>query len=299
MTVARPQVASGTEDLPLCVDLDGTLVKVDTLHEGFLRLLRAPSRIPGALLSLLRGRAAFKAYLGGDAAAGAGQLPYRDDLVDWLHQERRRGRGIYLVTAADQRVADAVAGHLGLFEAAIGSDGARNLKGTAKGEYLASRFGDRQFVYAGDARADLAVWRRAAGAVTVGTSPGVTQAAAEMVPVERAFGKSGRGPAAALLRALRPAQWAKNLLVFVPVTTARALDDAAGWLASLTIFGAFCALASAGYLINDLADVDSDRVHPTKRHRPIAAGDLPSAQAVAAAAMLFLLGAALAWRAGP
>ena len=79
---------------------------------------------------------------------------------------------------------------------------------------------------------------------------------------------------ASLLRALRPHQWVKNVLVFVPMAMAHRLTDAETWLAAGLAFAAISLLASGTYIVNDLLDVEQDRLHPTKRNRPFASGAL-------------------------
>ncbi len=79
----------------------------------------------------------------------------------------------------------------------------------------------------------------------------------------------------ALVRALRPHQWVKNLLVFVPAILDHKLFLTEPMTKSATAFGAFCCAASSAYLLNDILDLEADRRHPTKRHRPFAAGTLP------------------------
>jgi 4-hydroxybenzoate polyprenyltransferase len=93
-----------------------------------------------------------------------------------------------------------------------------------------------------------------------------------------------------LMLAMRPHQWAKNLLVFVPMVTAHALDDLGTWLAALCMFASFCATASGTYVLNDLADLTADRLHPGKRYRPLASGNLPIAAGIGLALILILLG---------
>ena len=99
----------------------------------------------------------------------------------------------------------------------------------------------------------------------------------------------------ALLRALRPLQWVKNVLLFAAPVFAGRWEDLPSLLHALWGFGVFCALASAGYLINDLRDLDADRMHPRKRHRPLASGDLSPAVARATVAILVVGGLVAAW----
>src|SRR4029079_15683865 len=99
----------------------------------------------------------------------------------------------------------------------------------------------------------------------------------------------------ALLKALRLHQWLKNVLVFIPMVAAHRVGDAATWYASLPMFLAYGMVASSIYVVNDLMDIDSDRVHPRKRNRPFAAGDLSVLHGLAIAPVLLVAGVALAF----
>ena len=95
-----------------------------------------------------------------------------------------------------------------------------------------------------------------------------------------------------MLRAIRPHQWAKNLLIFVPLITSHQIGDVSRLAAALVAFVAFALCASAIYVINDLLDIEADRAHPRKRFRPFAAGELSVPTGVGMAVVL--LGAAAA-----
>ena len=277
-------------DLPLCVDLDGTLVRGDTLVEGMLTL--AGSARLGVLLgAMASGRARLKARVAELAPPDPALLPYNEALVDWLSAQRAAGRRLVLATAANAHVAEAIAAHLGLFDEVLASSDSHNLKGPAKAAALVERFGERGFAYAGDARADLAVWARAGAAVLVDVAPSV--AAQVTAPIEHRI--ATRPPLLrTLLRAMRPHQWVKNLLVFVPILTANALDDVASWQGGMLAFVAFCAVASGIYMVNDLLDLAADRAHPVKRRRPFAAGDAPAVAGIVLGISLFVFGATVA-----
>jgi len=289
--------ADARHDLPLCVDLDGTLLRTDALHEQLLvaatrwRLLR---QLPGWLR---QGAARLKQELATAVPLDVAALPYDGALLDYLRQQRALGRRLVLTTAADRRVAEAVNGHLGLFDQVIASDGVENLRGGAKAARLCATFGERRFCYVGSDRSDLAVWHKAAGAVFANSRHGIVRAVRAGTPVEARIGIA-RSRLAAFARAVRPHQWSKNLLVFIPLLAAGALSDGSGWLAALFMFAAFCCAASGIYLFNDLTDLAADRRHPRKRYRPFASGDLPVAYGVVGAPMLIALGAALALRCG-
>ncbi len=98
--------------------------------------------------------------------------------------------------------------------------------------------------------------------------------------------------ARALLRALRPRQWPKNGLVFIALAFTLNLQDLSLLTRSLAAFVCFCALSSAGYLLNDVVDVEADRAHPTKRFRPIAAGQVPIGLAFGLGVALVIVGLA-------
>jgi 4-hydroxybenzoate polyprenyltransferase/phosphoserine phosphatase len=272
--------------IPLVIDLDGTLTPVDTLRESFIALaLLHPLAALTSLSTFGQGLAAFKRTVAQHAAPDAASLPYRSGLIELAKSERARGRQIHLVTASDQSVADAVAAEVGVFDSACGSDGAHNLKGPAKLDYLSGRFPDG-FIYAGDAPADVPVFRAARGAILCDASSATTAAVRSAgTPVLAEFRTSG-DRVAALLRALRPHQWSKNLLIFVPLLVGHAYADPAKILAAVLGFLTLCALASATYLLNDIADLAADREHPTKRLRPFASGVLSITAGLIAAPVL-------------
>ena len=261
---------------PLCVDLDGTLLRTDSLQEALVSALRHAPWIALALpFWLLRGRAALKREIARRARVDPALLPYDPGVIELIRAERAQGRRIVLATAADQALAGAIAAHLGVFDDVVASDGVTNLKGAAKAAALRQRFGERGYDYVGDSRADDAAWctasvayvcaRRAPGAARRAEARGVRVVHLERRPLLR-------WP---LVRALRTHQWVKNLLVFVPLLTAHRLHDTSAVRASFLAFAAFCLAASGAYLLNDLADLDHDRRHPYKRRRALAAGDLP------------------------
>ncbi|GHD61782.1 membrane protein [Thalassobaculum fulvum] len=262
--------------LPLCVDLDGTLVRTDLLYETLLAALRRRPWIVLALpFWLLAGRAHLKARL--VEAAGDGvdiaALPLTEDLVDYLRSERQAGRRIELVSASDRRAVERVAARVGLFDAVFGSDGDTNLKGPVKARALVERHPEG-FVYAGDARADLAVWEHAAGAIPVNAALARRDEVAARAPIEAEFGTPPR-LGRALFKALRPHQWAKNALVLLPLLLTRSYELPAVLVAALATIALFSLAASGTYLLNDLLDLSADRTHPSKRDRPLASGALP------------------------
>ncbi len=291
MIILSPRIKAAGHPPAIVVDLDGTLTPVDTLHETVLQVYRTPLAALSVLRSLRQGKAAFKRMVASSIVLDCQILPLRGDLLEWLAAEHEAGRQIVLVSAADQSIVDEIAARLPFpVEAAVGSDGQANLSGTAKLARIRDLVGD-DFIYAGDAAVDLPIWRASRGAVLVGRGLRFERKLAD-VPIVGRFPPSTRG-LGAWLRALRLYQWPKNLLVLLPVMLAGPLAGLADWGEALLAFVMLCALASAGYLVNDLLDLAADRRHPTKCNRPFASGALPVAQGVAAVPLLLAVAIAL------
>jgi 4-hydroxybenzoate polyprenyltransferase/phosphoserine phosphatase len=283
--------ASAAEKPPLLVDLDGTLVTSDLLHESTLQLIREQPlnalRLP---FWIWRGRAFVKAQVASRVSMDCAHLPYQQAFVAWLREQQALGRRLVLCTASDQSIAHAVAQHLGFFDDVMASDGSTNLAGLNKARALVARFGERGFDYAGNATADLAVWRHARAAVVVNASAGLAKQAAGCCRVEREFSREPWA-FADVSGALRMHQWLKNLLLFVPLLAAHRFTHVMSWLSMLMAFVAFSLTAAAVYVVNDLFDLDSDRQHPRKRLRPFASGRVAVWLGCLMAPLLFGLGA--------
>jgi 4-hydroxybenzoate polyprenyltransferase len=289
-----PQNSVGTQEqasarLPLCVDLDGTLVKSDTLIDSLLVLARKHPRalwkLPGALP---KGKAAFKSVVGNSIQLDVNHLPYNRPLLQYLQQQRAEGRAIYLATGADTLLAERVAAHLGIFKGVLASDGATNLTGRNKLERLRSQLGSQGFSYIGNARPDLPLLAHAVEPMVANPTLGLRwgMRTRGIRPVQQFIAR--RPLPQSLLKAIRAHQWAKNLLIFLPLLMSHQLN-AASLLTAFLAFLCFSLAASATYIVNDMLDIDADRRHPRKRLRPFAAGDLPATAGVALVALLLLL----------
>ena len=264
---------------PLCVDLDGTLVKSDTLVDSLMVLAR---RNPKALLRVpfwvLKGKAHLKSEVAGQVTLDVAHLPYNQPLLNYLGEEHAAGRTLILATGADAALAWRVAAHLRVFDDVLASDGRVNLTGKNKLQQLQDRFGSG-FDYIGNAMPDLPLLDGADQAMLA--NPDLRLRAAlrrRKIPVTKSF--VGRSPLPfALAKALRVHQWAKNLLVFLPLMLAHSFH-AASLLAATAAFVCFSLTASATYILNDLLDLETDRVHLRKRKRAFAAGDLSVAAGI-------------------
>ncbi len=277
----------------LVVDLDHTLLKSDMLLESFWSAFGRDWRSPfRSVLALAQGKAALKRYLAGAAQVDVKTLPYDPQIMAYVEAWRAAGGRTALVTASDETIARDIAGHLKLFDEVHGSDGAENLKGERKARFLIETYGEKQFSYMGDSEADLAVWKHARRAITVNLSEAMktraTQVADEIEHLATHTPTLG-----AYLKAIRPHQWIKNVLVFLPMLAAHQINGAS-LFTSLFAFVSFSLVASSVYVLNDLLDLDADRAHPRKRRRPFAAGNIPIAAGTWMAAGLLGLGAVIA-----
>lgn len=289
----NPEIAASTIPVsvepPLCVDLDGTLVKSDTFLDSFSQFVRKePLQIWRAPIWLTRGRARLKLEVALRAPLDPIRLPYNNELLRYLKAKRKEGRQIFLTTGADGPLAQRVATHLGIFEGVLASDGATNLTKYNKLGRLKVKFG--AFDYIGNSRADLPLLTNARVAMLANPSPGLQAALRSRgVNVARAF--LDRRPATrTLFKAIRIHQWAKNVLLFVPLLLSHKVTP--GSIAAVSAaFFCFSFMASANYLVNDMLDIESDRRHPTKRLRPFAAGDLSVAAGIGLAFALVLASA--------
>ena len=264
-----PSQGQANTEVPLCVGLDGTLVKSDTVHDSLLILLRTyPPQILASLGKVITGKAKFKDLAGEPVAPDVAHLPYNKELLRYIHVESSRGRKIYLITGADEELAKRVIQHLGTFSGVLASDDITD-----------------PFSYIGNAARDMPLL---AGA----REPMVANPSARLRAKLRARGlqpvrvfDDRVSPVKSLVKATRVHQWAKNILLFLPMVLAHKLNPSS-ILQTILAFFCFSFTASATYIINDLLDIEADRHHRKKRYRPFAAGEL---SAIAGAEICFAL----------
>lgn len=263
--------ASPASKPPLYVDLDGTLVHTDTLWESFVALVRQhPRALPAVLTKLVRGKAVFKQALAEAVKLSPADLPYHASLLAYLQKEKKEGRRIILATASSEITARRIAVHLNLFDHVLGSTPAQNLQGAAKRDAILAH-AKGPYEYIGDHAIDLPIWMGASRAHAVLPPRSEWHGA---IPVEQrgerfdAIGGTWRD----LIRALRLHQWAKNILIFLPLLLSHVFTDPSKLRAGIIAFFSFSLSASAIYLINDIFDIHADRRHPEKKLRPFARG---------------------------
>jgi 4-hydroxybenzoate polyprenyltransferase len=273
---------------PLVVDLDGTLIRSDLLIESAFALL---GKDPGCLVSLLsafrRGKAALKAEIAGKTDIDVSHLPYDQHVLSLIRKRRSEGGQVYLASASNERYVEAVADHLGIFDGWFASNHKENLSSELKAQRLVEAFGEHGFDYIGNGRADFAVWKAAHRRIAVRPSSSVKSKLRTLDPDADVIEDATRG-ARSWLALLRVHQWAKNVLVFVPLVTSQRFDLLA-FGEAIAAFLAFSLSAAAIYVLNDLVDLDADRKHPSKRFRPLAAGTVSITRAIAVIPALLIV----------
>ncbi len=259
---------------PLCVDLDGTLVRTDTLVESATQLLRSnPLYLIWLPLWLMKGIAYLKFQIARHTNLDVSILPYNKQLLSYLMEEKRRGRKLYLVTGANRIVAERVQDYLGIFEGVLASSEKVNLVGRKKASVLVKKFGKKRFAYAGNSEEDFYVWRVCSEAVIV-NAPSWIEAKARLKPEKIKIYSDRKSSLRIFLKAIRIHQCTKNILLFVPIFLANRWLDIGSILITSAAFLIFTMCTSGVYLLNDIFDLDADRKHPENKKRPLASGDL-------------------------
>jgi len=284
--------------VPLCVDLDGTLVNSNTLVESSLLLVKKNAFYLFAMFYwLLSGKANLKQQITSRTALDVTILPYNQKLLDWLRIQHGTQRPLVLVSAANQSTANAVGDHLKLFSRVIASSSTHNLSAGNKRDALDREFGEGGYDYAGNSTDDVPVWAHCKRAVVVNAAGPVLAKAQAVADIECVFPREHKA-LPQLLKAMRPRQWSKNLLIFVNILMAHQLANTALLASTILAFIAFCLCSSAVYLINDLLDLEADRRHSEKHNRPFASGSVSLALGIVAAPALLASSIMLAQSSG-
>ena len=282
--------------LPLVVDLDGTLINTDLLFESANQFItRHPFHLAALFGWLAEGKVHLKTKLAQNYSIDAKCLPYNHQLISWLLEQHQLGRKIILATASHKILAQAVANHLEFFDEVLASEGDINLKANQKRSLLTSKYGERGFDYIGNDVADFPVWKSANAAYVVSSSPSFIKRVSAIGNVVQTFTNNRASPIGSMLKALRPHQWFKNILILVPLLAAQHVGDLVSDIQALIAFSIFCMTASSVYLLNDLVDVADDRHHHRKQHRPFAAGNLNLVTGWLIWPLLLVISFGLAW----
>ena len=283
--------------VPLVVDVDGSLIRGNLLIEGIARLLSVSPRNLFALpfwlaVSMAKGQAGLKRRIAQSVSLPPDTLALNPAVLEEIAAAKAEGRAVWLASASDACAVAPLVKTVGA-EGCLVSKGRTHLAGEARAAALVARFDENGFDYIGNERRDLAVWKRARRAIGVGLAAGLARNVRALDSEARFLPGLDGGPLDRL-RALRPYQWVKNLLVFVPLVAVHE-TDAGPYLVAAGVFVALSTVASGTYLLNDLLDLPHDRRHASKRHRPMAAGRVPLLPMICVGAALATGGLALAF----
>jgi 4-hydroxybenzoate polyprenyltransferase len=274
--------------LPLVVDLDGTLIRTDILLEAMLSCFKQNKDF---LLKLpywiIQDKATLKEHLALQVPMDAAHLPYNKDVLEFLKNEKLENRHLVLATASHRLNADLISKHLGIFSQVIATENGINLSARAKRDRLIREFGEKGYDYIGNSHDDLLVWKSAQKVYLADPEPGLQRKVRKIGNIEKLFISRG-SILNSWIKAIRPYQWLKNLLIFIPLLATFQLVNGSLIFHAALAFILFSLAASSGYLFNDLLDLDSDRHHPRKRFRPLARGELPIQVGIVSAPLLFL-----------
>lgn len=259
---------------PLVVDLDGTLIDTDLLHEAALSYGKNfTTKLPNLALWLRSGKSFLKERLVEHVPLDPSTLPYNEKVLALISQKKDEGAQIILATSSHEKYATQIADHLGCFDGVIATRLNFNLSAENKRDELVNRYGARNFDYVGNSMDDVVVWESARRAYIVNASARVINRAQQAKNVETII-KDDSNKLQIWMKAIRPHQWIKNLLIFIPILAAHQVLQIGTLLYSLVAMICFCLCASSVYLSNDLLDINDDRHHPKKKGRPFAAGKL-------------------------
>jgi len=279
------------ENPPLIVDLDGTILKTDTLFEGLAKLIKQNFLFVFLLpFWLCQGKLKFKNKISKYALPNFQLLPLNSEFVSFVRDEKAKNRTVILATASTERYAKAFAEELGIFDDVLSSSETVNLKSKAKLSAILSKY--EEFDYAGDSSADEPLFKLARRSHLVNATPRLINkyGAQESITV---WGER-KETLKDWVSQLRIYQWVKNFLLFVPVFVSHQYIDASSIVTTFLGFISIGLLASSTYVLNDILDLDSDRLHARKKSRPFASGKISIKNGVVCGGILFVASLILA-----
>lgn len=261
--------------IPIYVDLDGTLSLTDTLLESIMKIIKLyPLLIFKIPLWIFKGKAYFKFKISELSIPDSTSLPYNQTVLDFIKNQHKLGRPIVLATGANYAIANSIADSLKLFSSVIASDSHNNLTGKRKLDAIIKSAPNQKFDYIGDSFEDLPIFSKANIAYLVSSNPRLKRALKNHSNIVYISKQSSHPLIVTILKAIRIHQWSKNLLIFLPIILSHRLTSPSLVINSMIAFFIFCLAASTIYIFNDLIDLESDRNHIKKKHRPFASGEL-------------------------
>jgi len=259
---------------PICVDLDGTLMRTDSFVEMLISFVRSnPFRlIKVAYFLISRGKGYTKSKLAENTGVSEKLLPFHSEFLKFLIDQKKQNRRLILTTGSSEIFAKKVSDHLGIFDQVIASTSKINMIGKKKLKAVHSLLGGKPFAYAGNSHQDIPLWLAAEEQFFVNTPARIKRKVLKKKNRLKQEFKSVPFSLSNFFKAIRIHQWTKNLLIFVPLITAHSFDLDSFKICFLS-FLAFGLCASSSYIFNDILDIQFDRLSKSKSARPFANGE--------------------------
>ncbi len=264
-----------SKQIALFVDLDGTLITGDTLHQSVILLIkRYPLKIFSLFCWITKGRAFLKYKVAQLIIPEPSLLQYKKDVIGYINKEKNNGRDVYLLSAANKKIAESVAGYLGIFKKVYGSTAKINLLGKEKLKRIRNIVGNNQFEYMGDSKNDIPIWSATSSGAAIDPNRGLKKRIRKFDNIKMINTMKKKAIFKSIIKEIRIHQWAKNLLLFLPIIMAHQFTETKIVISVFWAFISFSFCASAMYVLNDLLDIETDIAHPSKQHRPLASGEM-------------------------
>ncbi len=282
------------EKHPIYVDLDGTLTLNDQIWEAVIQFLKKyPYKFFLLFWWFYQGKPTLKKNLIRITSFDPRYLPYNQELISFLKAQKKRGVDLYLITGAPQFYADQVADHLGLFKAAYGTGHDVNLVAENKADFIQKHLPKKtSFIYAGNSSQDIPIWKISSEIIAVNPKKSTKDWILSSKKPYYIY-DSKISMIRETLKIMRPYQWVKNMLIFVPLLLASHSNIDLFFLYPIA-FLSFSLACSAIYIFNDLFDIQDDRLHPQKCQRPLASGRLKIPQTLGLSCSLVVISLLLA-----
>ncbi len=275
----------------LSVDLDGTLIKTNLLCETFWSSFSNDLLIPiKALFASFQGKTYLSKVLLNSSSLNIKSLPYNKAVIEYISNHRAKGGKVALISDINHKIVNNIAEHLNLFDEVYCASSLTNFKGSDKENMHEKIFGKRNFDYIGNSSKDIKIWGISNKAITFNAGKSLKREC-ELINFNtfHLVDTDKRELLSSFFQEIRPYQWIKNILLFIPLIAAQDFDKTTLFYAFLSFFS-FSITSSSVYILNDLLDIKADRNHPIKYKRPFASGSLPLGLGFILGILLLLLG---------
>ena len=276
----------------LIVNLDKTLINSNIFHEIFLSACSKNWRVLFKFfIWFLCRKKNLKEKLNSYSDINVKCLPYNKGVLRYIRQHQKEGGFTTLLVESNKDVAKKIVEYLKLSNVIkISSSKKISLNKNPKENFLKNRYGFKKYDFMGSSLNDLPFWKNANKAISVGANS-ITARACNQINSNYHHIKlhSAKNTFFTFIKAMRAYHWIKNLIIFIPMLAAHQITTD-NFISSFYAFIVFSLVASSVYIINDLLDLNTDRIHQYKKFRPIASGIISIKEAFIFFQILFFIG---------